>query len=75
MDLIALPTVTEPLISHAAVHLSKTSRLGYSGVSEGMLIDVEIVMEFAREVYQRWLNEHTYKLGDVVIFDKKSVSC
>lgn len=69
MNLIPLPMVTEPLTIHAAERLAETSPLPYSGISEGMLIDVEIVLEYAREVYQYWINERTFKLGNAVIFD------
>lgn len=69
-NLITLPMVTESLTLNAAGVLAKTSPLGYPGVSKGMLVDTEIVLEYAREVYQRWINERTYKLGNVIIFDE-----
>lgn len=72
MDLITLPMVTEALTLNTATHLAKTSPLLYFGISEGMITDVDIVLKYAREVYQRWLNERVYEAGDVIVFDKSA---
>ena len=71
---IALPSVTDALVDDAANHLVKTSPLLYSGVSEGMMTDTRILLEWARDIYQYWLNERTYRLGNVTVFNEEKLN-
>lgn len=54
---INLPEVTNALVDNAANNLVKESPLAYSGVSRGILIDVRIILQYAKKVYQTWLRE------------------
>lgn len=68
---ITLPTVTDTLVQNAASRLVGVSPCFHSGISKGMLADTKIVLEYAKAVYENWINSKVQKAGDTLYFDTR----